>query len=72
MALSCATTLTLTRFAKFSVNKAMTLSSLLPLFITALRENGIFFHFSTPMNQNFHGQTAQVSATNFFYTVSTA
>ena len=42
----------------------MALSSILPFFITALRENGIFIHLTPLLKQDFHGQTArQVNAT---------
>ena len=66
MALWCATTLDRTRLAKFNVNKAMTLSSLLPCFITALEEFGTCSQLVFTI-QSFHGQTAQVSAMNFSY-----
>ena len=66
MALWCATTLDRTRLAKFNVNKAMTLSSLLPCFITALEEIGTCSQLVFTI-QSFHGQTAQVSAMNFSY-----
>ena len=66
MALWCATTLDRNRLAKFNVNKAMTLSSLLPCFITALEEFGACSQLVFTI-QSFHGQTAQVSAMNFSY-----
>ena len=66
MALWYATTLDRTRLAKFNVNKAMTLSSLLPFFITALEEIGTCSQLVFTI-QSFHGQTAQVSAMNFSY-----
>ena len=66
MALWCATTLDRTRLAKFNVNKAMTLSPLLPCFITALEEIGTCSQLVFTI-QSYHGQTAQVSAMNFSY-----
>ena len=66
MALWCATTLDRTRLAKCNVNEAMTLSSLLPFFITALEEIGARSQLVLTI-QSYHGQTAQVSAMNFSY-----
>ena len=66
MALCCAATLDRTRLAKFNVNQAMTLSSLLPFFISALEESGSCSHLVLTI-QSYHGQTAQVSAMNFSY-----
>ena len=66
MALWCATTLDRSRIAKFNVNKAMILSSLLPLFISALEEIGRCSQLVLTI-EGYHGQTAQVSAMNFSY-----
>ena len=64
MALWCATTLDRARLAKFNVDKAMTLSSLLPLLITALEEIGTRSQLVLTI-QGYHGQAAQVSAMKF-------
>ena len=66
MALWCATTLDRNRLAKFNVNKAMTLSSLLPLLITAMEEIGNCGQLVLTI-QSYHGQAALVSAMNFSY-----
>ena len=66
MALCTASTLDRNSFAKFNVNQAMTLSSLLPFFITALEESGSCSQLVLTI-QSYHGQTAQVSAMNFSY-----
>ena len=64
MALWCVTTLERTRVAKSSVNRVLTLCSLLPLPITALVEYGNI-SLSVRSIPGYHGQTAQVSAMNF-------
>ena len=66
MALCCVITLDRNSLAKFNVNQAMTLSSLLPFFITALEESGTRSQLVLTI-QSYHGQTAQVSAMNFSY-----
>ena len=66
MALCCVITLDHNSLAKFNVNQAMTLSSLLPFFITALEESGTCSQLVLTI-QSYHGQTAQVSAMNFSY-----
>ena len=66
MALCCVITLDRNSLAKFNVNQAMTLSSLLPFFISALEESGRCSQLFLTI-QSYHGQTAQVSAMNFSY-----
>ena len=66
MALCCVITLDRNSLAKFNVNQAMTLSSLLPFFISALEESGTCSQLFLTI-QSYHGQTAQVSAMNFSY-----
>ena len=66
MALCCVITSDHNSLAKFNVNQAMTLSSLLPFFITALEESGTCSQLVLTI-QSYHGQTAQVSAMNFSY-----
>ena len=66
MALCCVITLDHNSLAKFNVNQAMTLSSLLPFFITDLEESGTCSQLVLTI-QSYHGQTAQVSAMNFSY-----
>ena len=66
MAICCAGILDRNRVAKFNVNQAMTLSSLLPFFISALEESGTCSQLVLTIH-SYHGQTAQVSAMNFSY-----
>ena len=66
MALWRVITLDRNSLAKFNVNQAMTLSSLLPFFISALEESGRCSQLFLTI-QSYHGQTAQVSAMNFSY-----
>ena len=66
MALCCVITSDRNSLAKFNVNQAMTLSSLLPFFISALEESGTCSQLFLTI-QSYHGQTAQVSAMNFSY-----
>ena len=66
MAICCAGILDRNRVAKFNVNQAMTLSSLLPFFISALEESGTCSQLVLTIH-SYHGQTALVSAMNFSY-----
>ena len=63
MALWCATSMDRTRFAKSSVNKVLTLCSLLPLPTSVLVEFGNISQLVRSI-QRYHGQTAEVSAMN--------